>query len=198
MNYTTDYDITNASLVSICKKFDIDLLTDKKNDIFTIIFKCNHNNIDIKKIVNFSIYKVIADVNKDILEKIEIIDIIKEDEEANMLFLFKDFCKDLGIGKKYMYINVKREIIDNNYIFKSTNLNYKYANELEKNGYSKILNEISIMNIKFLNENIFNIIYSFKFDINEPLPFYMKNMPGMLMKKVFINLKNLIENNLQI
>lgn len=189
-----EYDITNASLALICKNYNVDLLRDRKTDIFTIKFK-SISNIPIKQLINFSIYQTIADINTDLLEKIEITNIIKEDEEANILFLFKDFCRELGIGKKYMYINVKREVINNNYIFKSTHLEYEYSQNLIKKGYSKIINEISIMDIMFLNDNEFNIVYSFKFDINEHMPFYMQNMPGMIMKKIFVNLKNLIETN---
>jgi hypothetical protein len=189
------YDIINSSMISICKKLDVNLLKDKNNDVFVITFSCNNINIPFKNLISFSIYKLIGEINSDLLEKIEFINIIKEDEEANILLLFKDFCKDLGIGKKYMYINVKREIIDNNYVFISTDLEYEHKNKLEKNGYSKIKNEISNMTISILNNNKFNVFYSFKFDINEPLPLYMKNIPGILMKKIFINLKNVIENN---
>lgn len=194
MTYNNDYDVTNASLGLICKKYDVDLFRDKKTDIFTIKFT-SITNKSIKNLINFSIYKIISDINTDLLENIEIINIIKEDEEANILFLFKDFCREFGIGKKYMYVNVKREIINNNYVFKSTHLEYEYAEELLKKGYSKIINEVSIMDIMFLNDTNFNIVYSFKFDINEHMPFYMQNMPGMIMKKIFINLKNLIETN---
>lgn len=190
-----DYDITNSSMISVCKKLDVNLLKDKKNDVFVITFTCNNINIPFKNLINFSIYKLIGEINSDLIERIEIINIIKEDEEANILFLFNDFCKDLGIGKKYMYINVKREIEDNKYIFKSSDLNYDYIKELERKGYSKIKNDISTMTISILDNNTFNVFYVFKFDINEPLPLYMKHMPGIFMKKIFINLKNVIENN---
>jgi hypothetical protein len=192
-----DYDTNNTTMVSICKKLDINLLKDKNKDIFVINFKGNNiNNIPFKNLIGFSIYNIIGEINSDLLEKIEIIDIIKEDEEANILFLFKDFCKNLGIGKKYMYVNVKREIINNNYIFVSKDLNYQNAKQLEKNGYSKVTNELSNMTISILNDNSFNVFYLFKLEINEPLPSYMKNMIGIIMKKIFINLKNLLENKI--
>ena len=58
-----------------------------------------NNNIDIKKIITFKIYELMAELNKDIIEKIEIEDTHLEDKK-NVLFIFKHICQELGIPKK--------------------------------------------------------------------------------------------------
>jgi hypothetical protein len=197
-NYDYKYFQLNKNdmpLKIICKKSNIDLLKNNNDNYFILVFTCNNINVIFKKLINFSLYKLIGDINSNILEKIEIVNIIKDDEEVDILFLFKELVMDLGIGKKYMHIRTVKRIIDNNtIIFNSYDVPYDKSNELEKNGYTKITSDISNLKINFENENKINVLYGFKIDINEPIPIYMQNITGIIMKKIFINLKHLFES----
>jgi hypothetical protein len=94
-----------------------------------------------------------------------------------------------------MHIRTIKKIIDNNTIlFNSYDVPYDNSHELEKNGYTKISSDISNLKINFENENKINVLYSFKVDINEPIPIYMQNITGIIMKKIFINLKHFFES----
>jgi len=81
-------------------------------------------------------------------------------------------------------INNKLKIICNNETL--------ITNIYEK--YSPILCNLSIINITFINEHKVIIDAQFDININEELPIYMENFPGMMMKKIFNNLKLFIEN----
>ena len=54
----------------ICDKQDIVLKKNKESKNFFLELTLVNNNIDIKKIINFKIYELMSELNKDIIEKI--------------------------------------------------------------------------------------------------------------------------------
>ena len=62
----------NRDLIKICSKNDVVLQKNKINKNFIINFFIENKNIDISKVIDFSIYKLIGELNQDVLENIEI------------------------------------------------------------------------------------------------------------------------------
>ena len=182
----------NGELIKVCGKYDINLNKNKINNNFILDFSIENPNINVYNIVNFSLYKLIADLNQDILERIEIINIISEDTECDLLFLFKPFSKELGMSKKYMYIKTIKTIENNVIKFMSYDLDISRLN-VELPGYEKITSEVASLVIKILSHHSAKVTYEFNININEDLPLYMQNMSGLMMKKLFYKLKTFIE-----
>jgi len=185
-------DTNNGDLVKVCGKYDINLNKNKINNNFILDFSIENPNINVYNIVNFSLYKLIADLNEDILERIEIINVIEEDVECDLLFLFKPFSKELGMSKKYMYIKTIKSVKNNVIKFKSYDLDISRLN-VELPGYEKITSDVAELDIKILSQHSASVIYEFNLNINEDLPLYMQNMSGLMMKKLFYKLKTFIE-----
>lgn len=185
-------DANNGDLVKVCGKYDINLSKNKINNNFILDFSIENPNINVYNIVNFSLYKLIADLNEDILERIEIINVIEEDVECDLLFLFKPFSKELGMSKKYMYIKTIKSVKNNVIKFKSYDLDISRLN-VELPGYEKITSDVAELDIKILSQHSASVIYEFNLNINEDLPLYMQNMSGLMMKKLFYKLKTFIE-----
>ncbi len=181
----------NYDFKVVCNKENIHLKRDKINNMFLLQLNANNQNINFYDIINFNIYGVLYELNKDKLEKIEIKKIISKDE-IEILFIFKELSKDIGLKKKYMYLNVKIEDKANQRKFLSYDIEYENMEELKD--YERIKNEYSILIVNFENQHKIGINYFFKLVLPEELPIYMENIFGLLMKKLFFNLKLFIEN----
>ena len=180
------------------------------------------NNIDSSKInlTNFLshyIWELLDKINPDLIEKIHILKIYNDDE-ADILMFLKHIAKELGIKQKYIIFNTKRIIdYENNCIFfKNKDINlinenlvkeYLESINLEKNKYEPILYnfgtiKISLKNtsiLELLNENNSNKIVNTDFEthfqliMKDELPIYMENLIGLIIKKIFYNLKVFID-----
>ncbi len=71
----------------ICDKENIILKKNKENKNFVLELSLTNDNIIIKNIITFKIYELMAELNKDIIEKIEIIDTDLENKKKYYLFL---------------------------------------------------------------------------------------------------------------
>ena len=175
----------------ICDKQNIILKKNKENKNFLLELTLVNNNIDIKKIISFKIYELMSELNKDIIEKILIEDTEMEDKKK-ILFVFKHICQEFGIPKKYMYLET--EIISdvNKENFKIIGKSIKYDDVIENS--EQVNSDISLLNITLEEDNKMNLTYEFNIEFDENIPIYMENMFGLLMKKIFYNLKIFIEN----
>ncbi len=175
----------------ICDKQNIILKKNKENKNFLLELTLVNNNIDIKKIINFKIYELMSELNKDIIEKILIEDTEMENKKK-ILFIFKHICQEFGIPKKYMFLET--EIISdlNSENFKIIGTSIKYDGVIENS--EQVNSDISLLNITLEEDNKMNLTYEFNIEFDENIPIYMENMFGLLMKKIFYNLKIFIEN----
>jgi hypothetical protein len=175
----------------ICKKHNILLTKNKDTNVFSIRFETTNSNIDVDKTINFTIFKLMNDLNEDLFDKIEVSK-NPNDEEGEVLFYLSQFGKELGISKKYMYVKTRINRENNRISFYSNSIPYQGDNLDPK--YSMITNEFSDMYVDILGPKHIIINYVFKIDLHENLPIYMENIIGLLMKKMIYRLKVYIEN----
>ena len=176
---------------TVCLKEQLFLKREKSCNIFLLQFNIENRNKDLRDIINISMYNLLFNLNKENIEKIEIKKWISPNE-VEVLFLFKSFGKELGIKSKYMYINTKVDITKDKHVYTSYDIDYPNMEELTS--YERVKNTISTMVINFESNFKININYIFKFDLTNSLPIYMENILGLIMKKMFLNLKNFIES----
>jgi len=193
-------DVLKYNFKSICVKEKMHLKREKNNNIFLLQFVAENNNLNMYNMINLDIYNLMFKLNKDNFEKIELCDvtpsmqIVQHDKilnEVNVLFLFKHFASDLGIKPKYMYVRVTEVCEPNKKTYNCVDVDYPNPEELKN--YDKVANAISSMVVNFESYHKINISYIFKLELSHPLPVYMENMMGLIMKKVFLNLKQFIE-----
>ena len=172
----------------ICDKHNI-FLYEHDNSVFSLQLDISNPNIRIPSLINFDIYKLIATLNNDVVERIQ----ITNDSSSNkkyILFVFKRFGSEIGISQKYMHTLVEKQDNVDEIVFtsKSTPLNNNIPNACEL-----VLCKHSILTVNTKNPHNVSITYKFHMDLQEDLPIYMKNISGLLMKKIFIRLKTFIE-----
>lgn len=191
-------DILKYNFKTICFKEKMHLKRDKNNNIYLLQFYAENNQVNLYNMINLDIYNLMFTLNKDNFEKIEMYNILssptsqdKNINEVNVLFIFKPFAADLGIKPKYMYVRVTEVCESNKKTYTCVDIDYPNPEELKK--YDKVVNTISSMVVNFESYNKINISYIFKLELSHSLPIYMENMMGLIMKKVFLNLKQFIE-----
>ena len=120
----------------------------------------------------------------------------------DVFFKFKNIAKELGMQQRCMLLKTVR-IIDNadpikiKVEFRARSLNpdeideqFSQANNLKK---------YSVLDCKFANTYItiqdinIDMKYNFLIHMKEELPQYMENMIGLMMKKIFYNVKKFVD-----
>lgn len=183
-------EIYNYDFKTICTKEQVYLKREKSCNIFLLQFNLENKKKNLHDMINLNMYDLLFNLNKANFEKIEIKKWISPNE-IEVLFLFKPFGKELGIKPKYMYIRTIANITNEKHIYTSVDIDYPYAEELQN--YEKVKNIISTMIINFESNHKININYIFKFELAHTLPIYMENILGLIMKKMFLHLKQFIE-----
>lgn len=187
----------------ICEKQNILLEYNKNADVYSLLFKINNKNkINIKELLEGNIFELLKKLNNEIIE--DVVEIIKKDNENIILFIFKEIGKEAGLRQKYMFLNNIKIFEHNNLIINTksvTKQELMINNLLNKESLEKInkLQEINCeyakLTINKINEIDVDMHYIFKIIINDDLPKYLENIIGLLMKKIFLNLKIFIENS---
>ena len=188
-NITTG-DIPNYDFKTVCLKEKVFLKREKSCNIFSLQLNVENINKNLHDIVNLNMYNLIFRLNTDNFEKIEVKKWISP-TEVEILFLFKPFGKELGIKPKYMYVKTIQQITNEKHVYTSFDIDYPNIGELSN--YEKVKNTISTMVVNFESNFRINISYIFKLELTNSLPIYMENILGLIMKKMFLNLKNFIE-----
>ena len=186
----TLHEITNYDFKTVCLKERVFLKREKSCNIFSLQLNVENINKNLHDIVNLNMYNLIFRLNTDNFEKIEVKKWISP-TEVEILFLFKPFGKELGIKPKYMYVKTIQQITNEKHVYTSFDIDYPNIGELSN--YEKVKNTISTMVVNFESNFRINISYIFKLELTNSLPIYMENILGLIMKKMFLNLKNFIE-----
>jgi len=191
-------DVLKYNFKTICFKEKMHLKRDKNNNIYLLQFYAENNKVNLYNMISLDIYNLMFTLNKDNFDKIEIYDIApvpssqeSNVKEVNVFFLFKPFASDLGIKPKYMYVRVTEVCESNKKTYSCMDIDYPNPEEIKN--YDKVVNTISSMVVNFESYNKINISYIFKLELSHSLPIYMENIMGLIMKKVFLNLKQFIE-----
>lgn len=186
-------------LLSEIKNFNFN--TRSYNLAFTI--QVPNTNINVASLTGFEIYDLLEEQNKELIEKIIILD--KTENEATLCILISHIAKEIGIKQKYMLFRSTKIVNKLNNSVTFYNKDVKLICEKLKEDYLKQLNLINsnyealIYNYGKTQINVYNdnnYVSSVKFNIDfqvivdDDLPLYMENLVGLMFKKMFYNLKN--------
>ena len=174
----------------VCNKQNMPLKLDKVNNNYLLDLEIKNNNYDLNKLMDFQIYNLIQTVNPDIIENIEIVSQPSPDE-IEVLFLFKRFGKSAGIPQKYLFLKTTRQK-NNNFILFSSSDSINIPPNMSNHVAQKMDCKFFQLTVLPFQEKI-RLNFIFNIDVKEDLPIYMENMIGLMMKKIFYNLKLVLE-----
>lgn len=179
--------------------------------LFTLEYNYNNPNFNIVSLINVNIHKLLHEVNKDIIDNIDIQPHLTDPSEHNILYMFRDIGGDLGGFKTYMYVNTKiakRYASNGNteIIFTSKSVPYDHHGELLHQKYKLLEYPLYIQKYIFQEapspsppssavSNV-QVLHMFKLkpDNESELTVAMENAIGILIKKMYSRLKVAIES----
>ena len=187
----------------ICTQNDMRLGKNTDMKLFTLEYNYNNPNFDILSLVNINIHNLLYEVNKDIIETIEVHPDATEKSQHNILYKFREIGGDLGGFKTYMYVNTKiaKRFASNGnteIIFTSKSIPYEDHDRLVKQKYTLLEYPLYIQKYIYLENATSNIqvlhMFKLKPDQETELTVAMENAIGLLIKKMYFRLKVAIES----
>jgi len=162
----------------------------KKNH-YKLEFTMENNYINISKIIDFSLIKLIYDLNPDVYEKVDIK--ILNEYEAVATLLLKHFFEDIGLSQKYSFLYIKKLVEERKITFISQSIKDiipenmpKDSEQLNIQDFIGVCDIISLHKVKFT----FNVV----FEPTANVPSFAEKMVGVILFKIFKRVKQFIEN----
>ncbi len=174
-------------LKTICNKFDINVLSIKEERLYSINtnIRLNSYNCDqfFNIIKNKQLYKLLLELNNDIISNIEITDNIEHGEDMKITFLDVEPELSSSFTDNFIYFNNKLIINNDNNIevfsqglynsnIEYINLSFKYSKE----------NEELLITLMFKNSGVL-------------LPFFIEDMKAFMFRKIIYRLKEYLIKN---
>ena len=190
------------NFTQVCNKGIMLLEVDKNTHEYKLTYEMiDLKRLNIQEFLSFKIYDLIKRLNPDLIEDIQIIK-IKDDNEIDVFLKFKNIAKELGMRQRCMLLKTVRII--NNIDVNNIKVEFKSKSITKENTDISFFNNIdldqfSILDCKFADtfitingENI-SMQYNFLIQMKEELPSYMEHMIGLMMKKIFYNVKKFVD-----
>ena len=162
----------------------------RKNQ-YKLTFNMENKHIILSNIIDFSLIKLIYDLNLDVYESVNIEKI--NDNEIIVTLLIKHFFEDIGLPQMFSYIHMTRIVEDEKIIFKAQTIRHQrppnmpeYAELMSIQDFACVCDIITPQSINFS----VNII----FDQQMFVPHFAEKMVGMILHKIFKRVKQFIDN----
>lgn len=197
--------MSSSQFKTICNQNDMRLGKNPEMKLFSLEYQYNNPKFNIVSLINVNIHNLLYEVNKDIIELIDIKN-TSDPSEFEILYKFKDIGGDLGGFKTYMYVNTKvnKRFAGNGnteIVFTSKSIPYEHNAELVKEKYKLLEYPLYIQKYIFQETDAatatnIQVIHMFKLkpDNETELTVAMENAIGILIKKMYLRLKVAIEN----
>jgi len=154
-------------------------------------FSIENKNINLSKIIDFTLIKLIYDLNKDVYEKSNIEKI--NENEVNITLLIKHFFEDIGFPQRFSFVNMKKIIEEKKIIFYSQSIkNVRPPNMPECSLPISIENMTCVCDI--ITPHNIDFTLNIHFDDSMNVPSFIEKIIGMISNKIFKRVKQFIEN----
>jgi hypothetical protein len=195
MDSNTNTNVEDDSVIINNK--DIVMIKTSKNT-YSINYSITNNKMYLWKILDFTIVKILYDLNKDFFETVNLN--IIDDNNAKLFILMKPLMADFGVPQRYCYLDLQREryVPDNIItIFTATpNRNIDEARSISK--IPKLAEMLPIKSIKITCENLdehnVSIEQKICYETFFEIPKFMEKFAGTIFTKMFLRTKQFIEN----
>ena len=163
-------------------------ITDKK---YCLEFTMENKNILMTNIVDFSLIKLIYDLNGDIYENVELTKI--NEDEAVAVLLIKHLFEDLGLPQKYTYFHIEKIVNNNQIIFRSKTIHTEKPPSIPADAELMAMKEnIGVCDI--ISPHKIKFAFTVLFEDYVKIPQFAEKMVGLILNKIFKRVKQFIEN----
>jgi len=165
---------------------------------YNIQFYLENNNIQLDKIIDFHLLKLLYELNQDIYETVDLK--IFNENQATLLAINKHLFQDLGISQKYSHLKISKTIVGTGKIIfdlqtLKTNPSEHSMSHLIPEKAEQLPIEQFIIACNVINQHKIEFGINFKIDIDMiELPDFVENALCKIFIKMFKRVKQFIEN----
>ena len=158
---------------------------------YKLEFSIENERINISNIIDFSLIKLIYDLNPDVYEYVNLNRV--SENEAIITLLMKHFFEDLGLPQRFSYINMKRYVEGDKIIFRSKSIRDHRPPNMPVDSELMNMRDL-ICNCNIITTHKANFDVNVIFDPSMNVPPFAEKMIGMILFKIFKRVKQFIEN----
>jgi len=165
---------------------------------YNIQFYLENNNIQLDKIIDFNLIKLMYELNQDIYEKIDLK--ICNENQAILLAISKHLFQDLGISQKYSHLKISKTLVRTGKIIfdlqtQKTDPSERSMSFSIPEKAEQLPIEQFIIACNVINQHKIEFGINFKIDIDTiELPDFVENLLCKIFIKMFKRVKQFIEN----
>lgn len=137
-------------------------------------------------------YALLAELNKDVIRSVHCKELSQDTHEVRMDL--ESIAPAFGIPRKTMTLVVQVEVGDGMVVYRGAT---PPREEGQARDDAEVLCDSSHLVLSRTSSDVTAVEYHFDVDFNEDLPIFMEDAPGLLMKKVFVRLKNYLDNTVR-
>lgn len=165
--------------------------TKLENKKYNLCFSMENKNINMANIVDFSLIKLIYDLNGDIYESVDLQKL--GENQAVVTLLLKHLFEDLGLPQRYSYLHITKIVDNNQIIFRSQSIQSERPSGIPDDAKLMAMKEnIGVCNI--VTPHKVNFSFTVLFEDYVEIPAFAEKMVGLILNKIFKRVKQFIEN----
>ena len=158
---------------------------------YKLEFNMENNNIILSKIIDFSLIKLIYDLNPDVYEKVNI-ERLNENEVITTL-LMKHLFEDLGLPQRFSHVHMIKTIEERKIVFNSQSIKDQRPEGMPDDAELMAIQQLNCTCNIITNHNI-NFSVNVIFEPTMNVPPFAEKLVGMILHKIFKRVKLFIEN----
>jgi hypothetical protein len=162
----------------------------RKNN-YSLSFEMKNNNIILANIIDFTLVKLIYDLNGDIYEKIDLNKI--NDNEVIMSMLVRHLFEELGLPQRFSYVHMTKNIEQNKITFISQSIYSERPQGMPSEAEQMPLKNM-ICSCDILTPHHIGFKCDITFEDKMIVPPFVEKMIGLILFKIFNRVKGFIEN----
>ena len=150
-----------------------------------------NKNINMVNIVDFSLIKLIYDLNCDIYESVDLQKL--NENQATVTLLMKHLFEDLGLPQRYYYLHMTKIVDNNQIVFRSQSIHTERPPGIPDDAKMMAMKEnIGVCDI--VTPHKVNFSFTVIFEDYVEIPPFAEKMTGLILNKIFKRVKQFIEN----
>ena len=162
----------------------------RKNQ-YKLQFNMENKNIILSKIIDFSLIKLIYDLNPDVYEKVNI-EKLNENEVITTL-LMKHLFEDLGLPQRFSHVRMIKTIEEKRIVFNAQSIKNQRPKDMPYDAELMAIQQLNC-NCNIITNHKIDFSVNIMFDSTMNVPPFAEKLVGMILNKIFKRVKQFIEN----
>ena len=165
--------------------------TKLENKKYCLDFSMENKNINMANIVDFSLIKLVYDLNGDIYESVDLQKL--SENQATVTLLMKHLFEDLGLPQRYSYLHMTKTMDNNQIIFRSQTIHSEIPPGIPNDAKLMAMKE-NIGICELVTPHKVDFSFTVIFEDYVEIPIFAEKMIGLILNKIFKRVKQFIEN----